>query len=80
MYNIMNKDRIIAEFDYITNELGTAVPIPQLMSKEMYERIGGIRDFSFVSHTNYPVSGERLSALNGFILHRIKRLIEPYNE
>ena len=26
MYYIMNKDRIIAEFDYIKNELGTAVP------------------------------------------------------
>ena len=54
--------------------------IPQLMSKEMYKRINDIRDFSFVNYTNYPVSEERLSALNGFIRYRIKRLIELYNE
>ena len=54
--------------------------IPQLMSKEMYERIDGIRDFSFANHKYYPVSEERLSALNGFIRHRIKRLLELYNE
>ena len=53
--------------------------IPQLMSREMYKRIDGIRDFSFVNHTNYPVSDERLSALNGFIRYRIKRLLELYN-
>ena len=54
--------------------------IPQLMSKEMYERIDSIRDFSFMNHNDYPVSEERLSALNGFIRHRIKRLLELYNE
>ena len=54
--------------------------IPQLMSKEMYKRIDDIRDFSFVNHTNYPVSDERLSALNVFIRYRIKRLLELYNE
>ena len=35
MYYIMNKDRIIAEFDYINNELGTAVP--QLVSGSLPE-------------------------------------------
>ena len=30
MYHIMNKDRIIAGFEYVVNELGTAVP--QLVS------------------------------------------------
>ena len=35
MYYIMNKDRIIAEFDYIKNELGTAVP--QLVSGSLPE-------------------------------------------
>lgn len=30
MYHIMNKDRIIAEFEFVVNELGTAVP--QLVS------------------------------------------------
>ena len=54
--------------------------IPKLISKEMYERIDNIRDFNFVNHTDYPVSDERLSALNGFIRHRIKRLLELYNE
>lgn len=53
--------------------------VPQLMSKEMYERIDGIRDFSFVNHADYPVSDERLSALSGFIGYRIKRLLELYN-
>ena len=53
--------------------------IPQLMSKDMYKRIYDIRDFSFVNHTDYPVSAERLSALSGFIRYRIKRLIELYN-
>ncbi|WP_294755396.1 hypothetical protein [uncultured Ruminococcus sp.] len=38
MYYIMNKDRIIAEFDYITNELGTAVP--KLVSGSLPEIYG----------------------------------------
>ena len=38
--------------------------IPQLMSKEMYKRIENIRDLCFVNHADYPVSEERLSALN----------------
>ena len=54
--------------------------IPQLMSKDMYRRIDSIRDFSFVNHTDYHISEERLSALNGFIRHRINRLLELYNE
>ena len=35
MYQVMNKDCIIAEFDYIKNELGTAVP--QLVSGNLPE-------------------------------------------
>ena len=54
--------------------------IPQLMSKEMYNRLDGIKDFSFINHKDYPVSNERLTALNGFIQHRIHRLLELYND
>ena len=54
--------------------------IPQLMSKEMYNRINSIKDFSFVNHKEYPVSDERLTALNGFIQHRINRLLALYKE
>lgn len=52
--------------------------IPQLMSKKMYSRINSIKDFSFVNHKEYPVSDDRLTALNGFIQHRIHRLLELY--
>lgn len=52
--------------------------IPQLMSKDLYNRINSIKDFSFVNHKGYPVSDERLTALNGFIQHRIHRLLELY--
>ena len=41
MYYIMNKDRIIAEFDYITNELGTAVP--KLVSGSLPEIYGDMK-------------------------------------
>ena len=41
MYYIMNKDRIIAEFDYITNELGTAVP--KLVSSSLPEIYGDMK-------------------------------------
>ena len=54
--------------------------IPQLMSEDMYNRLNDIRNFSFVNHKRFPVSDERLSALNGFIQYRIKKLIELYNE
>lgn len=54
--------------------------IPQLMSKAIYKRIDSIRDFSFVNRMDYHISEERLSALNCFIQHRIKRLLELYNE
>lgn len=53
--------------------------IPQLMSKKMYSRINSIKDFSFVNHKEYPVSDDRLTALNGFIQNRINRLLELYN-
>ncbi len=53
--------------------------IPQLMSKDMYNRIDNIKGFSFVNHKDYPVSDERLNALNGFIQHRIHRILEFYN-
>jgi len=53
--------------------------IPQLMSKDMYNRINSIKDFSFVNHKEYPVSDERLTALNGFIHNRIHRLLELYD-
>ena len=52
--------------------------IPQLMSKKMYSRINSIKDFSFVNPKEYPVSDDRLTALNGFIQHRIHRLLELY--
>ena len=52
--------------------------IPQLMSKKMYSRINSIKDFSIVNHKNYPVSNERLNALNRFIQNRINRLLELY--
>ena len=41
MYYIMNKDRIIAEFDYVENELGTAVP--QLVSGSLPELFGDMK-------------------------------------
>ena len=53
--------------------------IPQLMSKDMYNRIDNIKGFSFVNHKDYPVSDERMNALNGFIQHRIHRILEFYN-
>ena len=53
--------------------------IPQLMSKEMYNRLDSIKDFSFVNHKDYSVSNERLTALNGFIQHRIHRVLELYS-
>lgn len=52
--------------------------IPQLMSEDMHSRLENIRDFSFVNHKEYPVSDERLKALNGFIQNRINRLLEIY--
>ena len=53
--------------------------IPQLMSKDMYNRLDSIKDFSFINHKEYPVSDERLAALNGFIQHRIRKLLELYS-
>ncbi len=53
--------------------------IPVLMSEDMHRRLDNIKDFSFVNHKDYSVSDERLSALNGFIKHRIGRLLELYN-
>lgn len=53
--------------------------IPQLMSADMYRKLSNIKDFSFTNHKEYPVSDERLSAVNGFIQHRIHRLLELYN-
>lgn len=53
--------------------------IPQLMSEYMYNRLNDIKDFRFVNHKDYPVSEERLNALNGFISYRINRLLELYN-
>ena len=53
--------------------------IPTLMSEDMHRRLDYIKDFSFVNHKDFPVSDERLSALNGFIKHRIDRLLELYN-
>ncbi len=49
------------------------------MSKEMYNRLDSVKDFSFVNNKDYPVSDERLTALNGFIQRRIRRLLELYN-
>lgn len=53
--------------------------IPQLMSENMYRRLDNIRDFSFVNHNSYPVSDERLAAMNGFIQNRIHKLLDLYN-
>lgn len=53
--------------------------IPKLMSENMYKRLCNIKDFTFTNHKDYPVSDERLAALNGFISYRINRLIELYN-
>ena len=53
--------------------------IPQLMSENMYRRLDNIRDFSFVNHSSYPVSDERLAAMNGFIHNRIHKLLDLYN-
>jgi len=52
--------------------------IPQLMSADMYRKLSNIKNFSFVNHKEYPVSDKRLSAVNGFIQHRIGRLLELY--
>lgn len=52
--------------------------IPQLMSKDIYNRLDSIKDFSFVNHKEFPVSDERLAALNGFIHNRLYRLLELY--
>lgn len=41
MYYVMNKDRIIAEFDYDKNELGTAVP--KLISGSLPEIYGDMK-------------------------------------
>ncbi len=41
MYYIMNKDRIIAELDYINNEIGTAVP--QLVAGSLPEVYGDMK-------------------------------------
>ena len=41
MYYIMNKDRIIAEFDYIINGFGTAVP--KLVSGSLPEIYGDMK-------------------------------------
>ncbi|MBR6071000.1 MAG: hypothetical protein IKP78_10460 [Ruminococcus sp.] len=53
--------------------------IPTLMSEDMHRRLDNIKDFSFANHKDYPVTDERLSALNGFIKRRIDRLLELYN-
>ena len=55
-----------------------AAHIPQLMSKDIYNRLDSIKDFSFVNHKEFPVSDERLAALNGFIHNRLYRLLELY--
>jgi len=49
------------------------------MSEDMHRRLDNIKDFSFANHKDYPVTDERLSALNGFIKRRIDRLLELYN-
>lgn len=54
--------------------------IPQLMSKEMYNILDSIKDFCFINHKEYPFFDERMNALNGFIQHRIHKLLELYNE
>lgn len=54
--------------------------VPQLMSEDMYNRLNDISYFSFINHKRFPVSDERLNALNGFIQYRIKKLIELYND
>lgn len=41
MYYIMNKDRIIAVFDFVQNELGTAVP--QLVSGNLPKIYGDMK-------------------------------------
>lgn len=41
MYYIMNKDKIIAEFDYVKNEFGTAVP--RLVSGSLPELFGDMK-------------------------------------
>ena len=33
------------------------------MGEDMHRRLGSIRDFSFVDHSSYPVSDERLTAI-----------------
>lgn len=53
--------------------------VPQLMGEDMYNRLNNIRDFSFVNHNQFPISDERLNAMNGFIKYRIKNLLELYN-
>ena len=53
--------------------------IPQLMSENMYKKLNNIRDFNFINHEKYPISDERLSALNGFIRYRINKLLMLYN-
>ena len=53
--------------------------IPQLMSKEMYNSLDRIKDFSFINHKEYPVTDEKFSALNGFIQHSIHKLLELYS-
>jgi hypothetical protein len=83
---ILCKDETAEAFiDYGSNHVPFAYysfddHIPQHMSKELYDRMDSIRDFCLVNYTDYPVSEEKLSALNGFIQHRIKRLLELYNE
>lgn len=41
MYYIMNKDRIIAEFDFIKNKFGTDVP--QLISVSLPDMFGDMK-------------------------------------
>ena len=79
-----NEETTEAFIDYGNNHVPFAYysfddHIPQLMSKEMYNRLDSVKDFSFVNHKDYPVSDERLTALNGFIQNRINRLLELYN-
>ncbi len=52
--------------------------IPQLMSEDMYDRLNSIKDFTFTNHRDYPVSADRLSAMNSFIRNRISTLIKLF--
>lgn len=55
MYYIMNKNEVIAEFEYIKNELGTAVP--QLVFGSLPELFGDMKQSLIVSQMKkYTIS------------------------